>query len=78
MGSYKTFYTTAEVETSLEEWSDEELIEELQERGVMMETSGDPQESTRLLNEIWRLRRTGQEYDHLMGDLLYHSIGRVI
>lgn len=32
MGTYRTFYGEAEIEVDLEEWDDEDLIEELESR----------------------------------------------
>lgn len=72
MGHYKTF----DIEVSLEEWDDEDLLDELRDRGLT--AVEDPEESIALLREIWRLRRNGCEYDHLMDKFLSDTLGVVI
>ena len=37
MGVYKTFYAEAEIDVDLDEWDDEDLVEELTERGYSVE-----------------------------------------
>ena len=72
MSRYKTF----DIDVSLEEWDDEDLLDELRDRGIS--TPDDPEESIALLREIWRLRRNGCEYDHLMDKFLSDTLGVVI
>jgi len=72
MGRYKTF----DIDVSLEEWDDEDLLDELRDRGIS--TPEEPEESVALLREIWRLRRNGCEYDHLMDKFLSDTLGVVI
>lgn len=78
MSNTKTFYKTAEVEVSLDVWSDKELIDELEERGVPLITSTNPEVASELLTEIWRLRRNGEQYDHLMDKFLYNTLGVLV
>lgn len=72
MSRYKTF----DIEVSLDEWDDEDLLDELRDRGIS--TPEEPEESIALLREIWRLRRNGCEYDHLMDKFLSDTLGVVI
>lgn len=72
MSRYKTF----DIDVSLDEWSDEDLLDELRDRGIS--TPEEPEESVALLREIWRLRRNGCEYDHLMDKFLSDTLGVVI
>ena len=37
MGTYKTFYGEAEIDVDLDEWDDEDLVEELTERGYYVD-----------------------------------------
>lgn len=69
-------YRTVEVDVYLDEWSDEDLIDELNGRGIT--TVDHSSESSELLREIWRLRRNGLEYDHLMDKFLYDTLGVVV
>lgn len=72
MSRYKTF----DIDVSLDEWSDEDLLDELRDRGIS--TPEEPEESIALLREIWRLRRNGLQYDHLMDKFLSDTLGVVI
>lgn len=62
-----------EVDVDLEEFEDEELLDELASRGMAISS-----ESTSIIEQIWQLRRTNQPYDHLMDDLIYDTIGKII
>ena len=72
MSRYKTF----DIDVSLDEWDDEDLLDELRDRGISAVEN--PEESVTLLREIWRLRRNGCEYDHLMDEFLSDTLGVVI
>ncbi len=76
MGRYRSY--TSEIEVTLDDWNDEELLTEIQNRGISVAAVDNPEESNDLLNEIWRLRRNGEEYDHLMDKLLYNTLGVVV
>ncbi len=65
-----------DVEIDLADFSDDELIDELEDRGITVENT--PEEPRDILYNIWHLRRTNQPYDHLMDDLLYLTIGKLV
>lgn len=60
------------VEVDLDEFDDNELIEELKARGY--EVNAQEQD----LEKIYLLRRNGQAYDHLMDAYIYRVLGKVI
>lgn len=77
--TWRTISTYVDVEVNLEEFSDEELFEELQSRGKVV---GDNRvrplgEPTVLLNLIYEKRRLGFEYQTELDDLIYNTIGRM-
>lgn len=74
MGHYKTF----DLEVSLDDWDDEDLLDEIRNRGIPIDAAENPEEANDLLCEIWRLRRNGCEYDHLMDKFLSDTLGVVI
>lgn len=78
MAVYKTITTDVDVEVDLDEWDDDELIEELESRGFNVGEHSDPETSKDLLEKIWQLRRTNQPYDHLMDPLIYNLLGKLI
>lgn len=62
------------VEVDLDEFDDNELIEELKARGYEVNA----QEQEQDLEKIYLLRRNGQAYDHLMDAYIYRVLGKVI
>lgn len=72
-------YVTAEVEVDLEEFDTDELIEELERRGVDYNTNGvDGDEMREVLNQIWQKRRLGQDYQAELNQLIYGVLGKIV
>jgi len=78
--TYKTIYT--EVDVDLSEFGDDALIDELEERGFVVEKDGiqDNVEnsSKETLEHIFHLRRQGREYQQELDLLIYNVLGRVL
>jgi len=75
--SYKvgrTVYKDIEVEFDISDFSDEELMEELTERGKLP-TMGD---SNELIDKIYHARRQGKPYEDLLDQYLYMVTGMAI
>lgn len=77
--SYRTISTYVDVDVDLEEFSDEELFEELQSRGKVI---GDSRvrpltEPSVLLHSIYEKRRIGDDYQSELDELIYSTIGRI-
>lgn len=72
---YKTIYTDVEVEVDLEDFSDEELLEELAVRDLIPDSHGDGNE---LIDKIFHLRRQGKNFDKELDEYLYIQTGRAI
>ena len=72
-------YVTTEVEVSLEEFDTDELIDELESRGVDYNTNGvDVDEMQEVLDQIWQKRRIGQDYQAQLDKLIYGVLGKVV
>lgn len=72
-------YVTAEVEVDLAEFETDDLIEELENRGVDYNTNGvDGDEMRGMLEQIWQRRRQGQDYQHELDQLIWGVLGRVL
>lgn len=72
-------YVTAEVEVDIEEFDTDELIEELERRGVDYNTNGvDGDEMREVLDQIWQKRRIGQDYQAQLDKLIYGVLGKVV
>lgn len=71
-----TIYTEVEVDVSLEDFDDLDLIEELERRGQGLEVSSTS--STELVTDIWQKRRLGQDYQHELDALIYATLGKIL
>lgn len=72
-------YVTAEVEVDLSEFETDDLIEELENRGVDYNTNGvDGDEMRGVLEQIWQRRRQGQDYQHELDQLIWGVLGRMV
>jgi transposase-like protein len=69
-------YVTVDVEVYLDEFSDEDLIEELEDRGISVVTDTVATENE-LLHEIFLKRRSGQDYQYELDQLIYDKLGRI-
>lgn len=73
---YKTVYTEVEVEVDISDFETEDLIEELEERGEL--PSRGLYNGNQLVEQIWMLRRNGQDYQQQLNDLIYNVTGRIV
>lgn len=72
-------YVTAEVEVDLADFDTEDLIEELERRGIDYNTNGvDGDEMRGVLEQIWQRRRQGQDYQQELDQLIWGVLGRVV
>ena len=72
-------YKEVEVEIELEDFSDDELIEELERRGLDYNTQGvDGDEMREILEKIWLKRRQGQEYQRELDQLIWGVLGKIV
>jgi hypothetical protein len=71
-----TVYTEVEVDVELHDFDTDDLVEELESRGMCFEVAS--QTGTELLTAIYLKRRLGQGYQRELDDLIYLGIGRII
>ena len=71
-----TVYTEVEVDVSLSDFSDEDLIDEMDSRGLGTEVSGST--ATELVTEIYEKRRLGKNYELELDQLIYQVTGKFI
>lgn len=67
-------WTTVDVD--LDDFDNDDLIEELERRGLGMEVASAT--GTELLNAIWLKRRLGQDYQRELDELIYMGIGKIL
>jgi ribosomal protein S3AE len=68
--------TWVEVDVSLDDFSDDDLIEEMENRGLALEC--DDLTGTELITAIYHKRRLGQDYQRELDQLIYLGTGRII
>jgi hypothetical protein len=71
-----TVYTEVEVDVSLEDFDDYDLIDELERRGKGFEVANET--PTELVRLIYEKRRNGQDYQQELDELIYVAIGKII
>jgi hypothetical protein len=71
--TYKTIYTEVEVDVDLADFETEDLIEELDSRGHMVDS-----DSKELLEAVYEKRRLGQDYQHQLDQLIYSGLGKML
>ena len=80
MSRYKTVYKEVDVEIDMSDFDTDELIEELENRGVDYNTKGvDADEMRLLLESIWQKRRLGNhDYQAELDRLIYGVLGKIV
>lgn len=69
-------YKEFEVDVDLDDFDDDDLIDELERRGRGFEV--DSQTPTELVTKIWEKRRIGNDYQKELDELIYVTLGRVV
>jgi hypothetical protein len=74
----KSVYTEVEVDVDidLEDFTDQELLEELKDRNLNV--GGNVREAERLLEEIYYKRVMGKDFTAEIDRYLYETIGRIV
>ena len=75
--AYKT--VEVDVDIDLDEFDDDELLDELERRGLDMNTryvSGD--QMRELLEKIWQNRREGKNYQRELDDIIWYGLGKLV
>ncbi len=64
------------VDVDLDDFDTDDLVEELERRGMGMEVSS--HSGTELITAIYQKRRLGQDYQRELDQLIYLGIGRIV
>ena len=73
---YRTVYKEVEVDIELDDFDDDDLIDELERRGRGFEVLG--QTPTELVRQIYEKRRLGRDYQQELDELIYVAIGKIV
>lgn len=71
-----TVYTEVEVDVSLDDFDDYDLIEELERRGKGFEVNSET--PTEIVTRIYENRRLGRDYQKELDELIFITIGKII
>jgi hypothetical protein len=76
---YRTITAEVDVDIELEEFDDDDLLDELERRGLDMNTKFvDGDRMREILEQIWLKRRTNKDYQRELDDLIYFGIGKIL
>ena len=72
-------YMTVDVDIDLDNFDDEEIIDHLESRGYIV---GDAVDSpgvnmVEIVEVLYQQRRTGQDYQKTLDELIYHILGKI-
>lgn len=74
-----TVYTEVEVDIDLDSFDDNDLIDEMQRRGLNNNSKYiDCDQMCELLTKVWIHRREGRDYQCELDQLIWYGIGKVI
>ena len=69
----RTIYKEIEVDVDVDDFTNAELLEELNSRGIVNFDS-----VTNMIDEIYQKQRLGLNYDKELSDLIYKTLGRIV
>ena len=72
-------YMTVDVDIDLDNFDDEEIFDHLESRGYIV---GDAVDSpgvnmVEIVEVLYQQRRTGQDYQKTLDELIYHILGKI-
>jgi len=70
--AYRTVYTEIEVDVDLTDFETEDLIDELENRGHMADTT-----SKEIVESIYQNRRQGKDFSSELDQLIYTVLGKI-
>lgn len=74
-----TIYTEVEVDVALSDFDDDDLIEEMENRGLDLNSKYIDGDSMReLLTQVWIKRREGRDYQRELDQLIWYGIGKIV
>jgi DNA-binding winged helix-turn-helix (wHTH) protein len=78
--TYKTISTHVEVDVDLDDFDDDDLIDTLENRGYTINdaVSSPDLDLLEFIGLLHQQRRTGQDYQKTLDDLIYHTIGKIV
>lgn len=74
-----TVYTEVEVDVDLDSFDDDDLMDEMERRGLDLNGKYvDGDQMRELLTQVWIKRREGRDYQRELDQLIWYGIGKVV
>jgi hypothetical protein len=74
-----TVYTEVEVDVDLDAFDDDDLMDEMERRGLDLNSKFiDGDQMRELLTQVWIKRREGRDYQRELDQLIWYGIGKVL
>jgi hypothetical protein len=74
-----TVYTQVEVDVDLDSFDDDDLMDEMERRGLDLNSKYiDGDQMRELLTQVWIKRREGRDYQRELDQLIWYGIGKVV
>lgn len=72
-------YKSVSVDIDLDDFDDDDLIDEIESRGYTIDEFDRPMGSTisEMIEQLHQLRRTGRDYQQVLDRLIYNSIEKI-
>jgi len=74
--AYRTIYTEVEVEVDMDDFSDEDLLEELESRNIQPVGWDNPENTKELVYKMYEKKRLNQNIDEELREFFWRTIGR--
>ena len=74
MGRYVSVEKYIDIDVDMDDFDDEDIIAEFERRGLGVV----PGDSEGLLRTIFEKRRTGQDFERELDQLIYNGLGRLV
>jgi hypothetical protein len=74
-----TVYTEVEVDVDLDSFDDDDLMDEMERRGLDLNSKYiDGDQMRELLTQVWIKRREGRDYQRELDQLIWYGIGKIV
>jgi hypothetical protein len=76
MSRYVSVEKYVDIDVDMDDFEDDDILEEMERRGLG--TVASPEDNVELLQSIFQKRRTGQNFEQELDQLIYNSLGRIL
>ena len=76
MSRYVSVEKYVDIDVDMDDFEDDDILEEMERRGLGAAVAS-PGDNFELLQLIFQKRRTGQNFDQELDQLIYNSLGRI-